>query len=145
MVKSVLTASNARFVQLPEKSRERAGSSWQIQEDSYASGKSDVNDEPVLGDQPDTIESWSRGGMNWTKPRSRPSGFNGAEAVLLCETHLLALWNHHRCHGWQLYACFPPKHTRTRWLAGAGGASVDWTDEQAIKWAEGQIAAAQPE
>lgn len=78
--------------------------------------------------------------MTWIKPNFRPLGFGGAEAVLISETHLLALWNHDRCRGWQLYRFRSP--SRTKWLGGAGSESVGWTDEQSIEWAERQIAAA---
>ncbi|MGA2441924.1 MAG: hypothetical protein ABSH08_13275 [Tepidisphaeraceae bacterium] len=80
--------------------------------------------------------------MTWITPNLRPLGFGGADAVLICETHLLALWNHERCRGWQLYQfCSPRNQTRTKWIAGASDESVGWTEDQAIAWAERMIAA----
>jgi hypothetical protein len=78
--------------------------------------------------------------MNWSKPNFHPKGFGGADAILTCETRLLALWNHNRCQGWQLYRFRSP--SRTQWLSGAGVERIGWTDDQAIELAKRQIAPA---
>jgi hypothetical protein len=74
--------------------------------------------------------------MNWLKVANMPH-FSGAETVYEADPWLLAKWNHAKCRGWQVYR---RAGSRTRWLAGAGFDSLDWTDEQAQGWAERQIA-----
>jgi len=74
--------------------------------------------------------------MEWIKATNVPH-FGGAEAVLVSGDWLLAKWNHSKCRGWQVYR---RAGSRTRWLAGAGIESLDWSDEQAQGWAELQIA-----
>jgi len=79
--------------------------------------------------------------MNWIKPSIHPTGFQGAEVVFISETHLLARWNHSECRGWQIYArCSTRARSQTRWIAGAGVESLTWTEEEALRWAEQQIA-----
>lgn len=77
--------------------------------------------------------------MEWAEPEFVP-GFSGADTVFMAGNWLLAKWNHSKCRGWQLYRRIQPH--RTRWITGAGLASLDWTDDQAIRWADQQIASA---
>jgi hypothetical protein len=80
--------------------------------------------------------------MNWEKPRSNVYGFSTADALLVTDGYLLAKWNHSQCRGWQLYTVAErvrDQFTNTRWVAGAGADSLEWTVEQTIRWAEGMI------
>jgi hypothetical protein len=82
--------------------------------------------------------------MEWTTPHSTVRGFCGAEAVLVTDGYLLARWNHAQCRGWLLYTAVVShrrEYTHVRWIASAGVESLDWSDGQAIRWAEGLIAA----
>jgi hypothetical protein len=79
--------------------------------------------------------------MIWTKPNFQPTGFAGADSIFGCDTHLIAIWNHDHCRGWQLYQLLSPRnYSRIRWLNGAGRESVGWTADQAVEWAERQLA-----
>jgi hypothetical protein len=73
--------------------------------------------------------------MDWTKTTNVPH-FGGAEPVLVSDNWLLAKWNHSQCRGWPLYR---RSGSRTRWLAGAGFESLDWSDEQARAWAAREL------
>ena len=80
--------------------------------------------------------------MNWAKPKTSIYGFTGAEAQLVTDGYLLARWNHSQCRGWQLYSVAErvrDQFTNTRWVAGAGAESLEWTDEQVVRWADGVI------
>lgn len=81
--------------------------------------------------------------MDWAKPRTTVYGFWTADALLVTDGYLLARWNHTDCRGWQLYTVVERRrheYTGVRWVVGAGAESLDWSDEQAARWAEGAIA-----
>jgi len=80
--------------------------------------------------------------MNWSKPKSSIYGFSGADALLVTIGFLLARWNHSQCRGWQIYTVVERvrnQFTNTRWMTGAGPESLDWSEEQVVRWAEGVI------
>ena len=81
-------------------------------------------------------------GMTWTKV-THVRGFSGAEAVYVADGWLIALWNHEKCCGWQLYSVVERPmncYQRSRWVVGAGSESLGWTDAQAQEWAEKMVA-----
>ena len=81
--------------------------------------------------------------MEWSKPKSSIHGFTGADALLVTDGYLLAKWNHSQCRGWQIYTVTERvrhQYSHTRWVVGAGADSLEWSEEQVVKWAAGVIA-----
>lgn len=74
--------------------------------------------------------------MTWTKQDGYVRGFDGAEQVYKAPGFLLALWNHDRCRGWNLYRC---TGSRTLFMVNAGVESVEWGAATAQAWADGEV------
>jgi hypothetical protein len=79
--------------------------------------------------------------MQWITANIPPALKNAIRAYRTA-SHVIALWDHAQCSGWQLYRMKSQavNSTMTVWMSGAGADSVDWTPAQAKQWAEAVLA-----
>jgi hypothetical protein len=73
---------------------------------------------------------------------SRPVGFRDAQEYFESDGFVLALWNHKKCSGWQLYQKI--RSAKRKHMTGAGPDSVDWSIDRAKQWAAEQCCIQSP-
>ena len=74
--------------------------------------------------------------MKWNEAKD-VKGLIGAEITLVSGDFALALWNHSKCKGWNLY--YYSAHQVKRWIATPPMVSLTWSKFKAMRWANKTI------